>query len=127
MRRRLFALFGIAVMVKISVLGIAQFQQPLIVMDETLYFLQAKELWINRTYILHGKTFGAQYPPLYPLIHLLHQISPPCYFLGERGVRPPELILRGPRSSLALVASHLTLPPNSENSENSEEGGNERE
>jgi len=65
-------LFGIAVAVKLLILSIAQFQQPLIVMvivmDETLYFLQAKEIWTNHTYILHGKTFGAQYPPLYPLI-----------------------------------------------------------
>jgi len=61
-------LFGIAVAAKLLILSIAQFQQPLIVMDETLYFLQAKEIWTNLTYILHGKTFGAQYPPLYPLI-----------------------------------------------------------
>jgi len=68
MRKKLFALFGIAVAAKLLILSITQFQQPLIVMDETLYFLQAKEIWINHTYILHGKTFGAQYPPLYPLI-----------------------------------------------------------
>jgi len=68
MRKWLFALFGVAVAVKLAILSITQFQQPLIVMDETLYFLQAKEIWINHTYILHGKTFGAQYPPLYPLI-----------------------------------------------------------
>jgi len=68
MRKKLFALFGIAVAVKLAILSITQFQQPLIVMDETLYFLQAKEIWTNHTYILHGKTFGAQYPPLYPLI-----------------------------------------------------------
>ena len=55
-------------MVKICILGIAQFQHPLIVMDETLYFLQAKEIWINHSYILHDRTFGAQYPPLYPLL-----------------------------------------------------------
>jgi len=61
-------LLGIAVAAKLLILSIAQFQQPLIVMDETLYFLQAKEIWTNHTYILHGKTFGAQYPPLYPLI-----------------------------------------------------------
>jgi len=68
MRKWLFALFGVAVVVKLAILSITQFQQPLIVMDETLYFLQAKEIWTNRTYILHSKTFGAQYPPLYPLI-----------------------------------------------------------
>ncbi|WAE39668.1 MAG: hypothetical protein QKV96_gp32 [Methanophagales virus GBV303] len=68
MRKYLFALFGIAVAVKLVILSITQFQQPLIVMDETLYFLQAKEIWTNHTYILHNKTFGAQYPPLYPLI-----------------------------------------------------------
>ena len=68
MRKKLFALFGITVAVKLAILFITQFQQPLIVMDETLYFLQAKEIWTNHTYILHGKTFGAQYPPLYPLI-----------------------------------------------------------
>jgi len=68
MKKYLFALFGIAVAVKLLILSVTQFQQPLIVMDETLYFLQAKEIWTNHTYILHGKTFGAQYPPLYPLI-----------------------------------------------------------
>jgi len=68
MRKWLFALFGIAVAVKLAILSITQFQQPLIVMDETLYFLQAKEIWTNHTYILHNKTFGAQYPPLYPLL-----------------------------------------------------------
>ena len=68
MRKKLFALFGIAVAVKLIILSVTQFQQPLIVMDETLYFLQAKEIWTNHTYILHGKTFGAQYPPLYPLL-----------------------------------------------------------
>jgi len=61
-------LFGVAVAVKLAILSITQFQQPLIVMDETLYFLQAKEIWTNHTYILHNKTFGAQYPPLYPLL-----------------------------------------------------------
>ena len=61
-------MFGIAVAVKLAILSITQFQQPLIVMDETLYFLQAKEIWTNHTYILHNKTFGAQYPPLYPLL-----------------------------------------------------------
>ena len=61
-------MFGVAVAVKLIILLIAQFQQPLIVMDETLYFLQAKEVWINHTYILRNKTFGAQYPPLYPLL-----------------------------------------------------------
>ena len=68
MKKWLFVLFEVAVAVKLAVLLIAQFQQPLIVMDETLYFLQAKEIWTNHTYILHNKTFGAQYPPLYPLI-----------------------------------------------------------
>ncbi|RLG97133.1 hypothetical protein DRO29_03570 [Candidatus Bathyarchaeota archaeon] len=68
MRKWVFALFGVAIAVKLAILSITQFQQPLIVMDETLYFLQAKEIWINHTYILHGKTFGAQYPPLYPLL-----------------------------------------------------------
>ena len=68
MRKNPFALFGIAVAAKLLILSVTQFQQPLIVMDETLYFLQAKEIWTNHTYILHGKTFGAQYPPLYPLI-----------------------------------------------------------
>ena len=68
MRKWLLALFGVAVAVKLAILSITQFQQPLIVMDETLYFLQAKEIWTNHTYILHGKTFGAQYPPLYPLL-----------------------------------------------------------
>ena len=68
MKKYLFALFGIAVAVKLAILSVTQFQQPLIVMDETLYFLQAKEIRTNHTYILHGKTFGAQYPPLYPLI-----------------------------------------------------------
>jgi len=67
-KKWLFALFGVAVAVKLAILSITQFQQPLIVMDETLYFLQAKEIWTNHTYILHGKTFGAQYPPLYPLL-----------------------------------------------------------
>jgi len=61
-------LFGVAVAVKLAILSIIQFQQPLIVMDETLYFLQAKEIWTNHTYILHNKTFGAQYPPLYSLL-----------------------------------------------------------
>ena len=68
MRKWLLALFGVAVAVKLAILSITQFQQPLIVMDETLYFLQAKEIWTNHTYILHNKTFGAQYPPLYPLL-----------------------------------------------------------
>ena len=68
MRKWLFALFGVAVVVKLAILSITQFQQPLVVMDETLYFLQAKEIWTNHTYILHNKTFGAQYPPLYPLL-----------------------------------------------------------
>ena len=68
MRKWLLALFGIAVAVKLAILSITQFQQPLIVMDETLYFLQAKEIWTNHTYIPHNKTFGAQYPPLYPLL-----------------------------------------------------------
>jgi len=67
-KKWLFALFGVAVAVKLAILSITQFQQPLIVMDETLYFLQAKEIWTNHTYILHSKTFGAQYPPLYPLL-----------------------------------------------------------
>lgn len=53
---------------KLLIVSAIQFQQPLIVMDETLYFLQAKEIWTNQTYILHHKTFGAQYPPLYPLL-----------------------------------------------------------
>jgi len=68
MRKWLLALFGVAVVVKLAILFTTQFQQPLIVMDETLYFLQAKEIWTNHTYILHNKTFGAQYPPLYPLL-----------------------------------------------------------
>ena len=68
MRKWLFALFGVAVAVKLAILSITQFQQPLIVMDETLYFLQAKEIWTNHTYILPHRTFGAQYPPLYPLL-----------------------------------------------------------
>jgi len=68
MRKWLLVLFGIAVVVKLAILSITQFQQPLIVVDETLYFLQAKEVWTNHTYILHNKTFGAQYPPLYPLL-----------------------------------------------------------
>ena len=68
MKKWLFALFGIAVAVKLAILSITQFQQPLIVLDETLYFLQAKEIWTNHIYILHNKTFGAQYPPLYPLL-----------------------------------------------------------
>jgi len=68
MRKWLLVLFGVAVAVKLAILFTTQFQQPLIVMDETLYFLQAKEIWINHTYILHNKTFGAQYPPLYPLL-----------------------------------------------------------
>jgi len=67
-KKWLFALFGIAVVVKLAILSVTQFQQPLIVMDETLYFLQAKEIWTNHTYILHNKTFGAQYPPLYSLL-----------------------------------------------------------
>ncbi|MHA1663883.1 MAG: glycosyltransferase 87 family protein, partial [Candidatus Thorarchaeota archaeon] len=68
MKKWVFALFGVAVAAKLLILSIAQFQQPLVVMDETLYFLQAKEIWTNHTYILHNKTFGAQYPPLYPLL-----------------------------------------------------------
>jgi len=61
-------LFGVAVAVKLAILSITQFQQPLIVMDETLYFLQARKIWTNHIYVLHNKTFGAQYPPLYPLL-----------------------------------------------------------
>jgi len=68
MRKWLFALFGVAVAVKLAILSITQFQQPLIVMDETLYFLQARKIWTNHIYVLHNKTFGAQYPPLYPLL-----------------------------------------------------------
>ena len=68
MRKWLFGLFGAILTTKLLIVSAIQFQQPLIVMDETLYFLQAKEIWTNQTYILHGKTFGAQYPPLYPLL-----------------------------------------------------------
>jgi len=66
--RKLLCLFTIAVLTKIAIISFVAFSHPLIVMDETLYFLQAKEIWTNQTYILHGKTFGAQYPPLYPLL-----------------------------------------------------------
>lgn len=39
---------------------------PHIVLDESLYFIEANYIWNYRTYFTDG--YGAQYPPLYPLL-----------------------------------------------------------
>ena len=67
-RHRLVALFAAAVALKLLVLAAVKFPQPLVVMDETLYFLQARGIWLNHSYVLDARTFGALYPPLYPLV-----------------------------------------------------------
>lgn len=67
-RRLLVALFAASVALKLLILAAVKFPQPLVVMDETLYFLQAREIWLNHSYVLDARTFGALYPPLYPLV-----------------------------------------------------------
>lgn len=60
----LFLLFSILVLIKLILS--ATINSPHIVLDESLYFIEASNIWNYHSYFMHG--YGAQYPPLYPLL-----------------------------------------------------------
>ena len=60
----LLVLFSVLVLVKLILS--TTINSPHIVLDESLYFIEASNIWNYHSYFMHG--YGAQYPPLYPLL-----------------------------------------------------------
>ena len=60
----LLVLFSVLVLIKLILS--TTINSPHIVLDESLYFIEASNIWNYHSYFMDG--YGAQYPPLYPAL-----------------------------------------------------------